>query len=121
MSQENPGLANLTNEELYEHISLIPDQKVQDYLNNLESKLKTALPKQEALVVEIAEFLSSLGLKIEEAQQITKILVTSLYAKSVNDLKTISDENFNEIFLQINPSFDAAYPNFLQKLRVYFK
>jgi hypothetical protein len=120
LSQEKGDISNLSQEELYKHISNIPDSKVQEYLVNLQGSINSTLPKQEALIVEISDFFQGLGLKLEEAQQITKILVTSLYVKNINDLKTISDQNYTEIFLQVNPEFNSTYPNFLASLKLYF-
>ncbi len=110
----------MSQEELYKQISNIPDNKVQEYLVNLQENINSTLPKAEALIVEVSDFFQGLGLKLEEAQQITKILVTSLYVKNINDLKTISDQNYTEIFLQVNPEFNTTYPNFLARLKVYF-
>jgi hypothetical protein len=120
LSQSHKGLNNLTQEELYEQISLIPDKQVQEYLSNLNSTLNTTLPRQEALIVEISDFFTGLGLKVEEAQQITRHLVSSLLVKRLSDLKSISDENFNQVFLQVNSNFNISHPNFLDKVKVYF-
>lgn len=120
LNQELGNISNLSKEDLYKKISNIPDSKVQDYLDNLQSSINSSLPKPEALIVEISEFFLGLGLKLEEAQQITKILVNSLYVKNINDLKTISDQNYSEIFHQVNQDFNTHYPDFLARLKVYF-
>ena len=120
LSKENSKLSNLSEEELYEQISLIPDEKIKEYLSSLENSLKTSLPKEEYLIVEISEFFTGLGLEIEEAQGLTKILVNTLFVKNLNDLKNISDENFNDAVTQVNKNFYINHPNFLEKLKVYF-
>ena len=115
------NISHLSQEDLYEKISLIPDKQVKEYLKSIENSIKSITPMDEALMVEVANLFVGLGLMSDEANQITSILISSLYVKNLKDLKGVSDQNLNEIFLKVNVNFHKNYPNFIEKLKILLK
>lgn len=123
LSQLNPGLdlSTLTSNELHEKLNTISDTEVRDYLERVNNQVESVKPAIESALVEVENFLVSLGLSSEEAVNTTKYLRKNLRIEGVSDLRNLSTNELTEAVNKNSKKSGTELDLLVKEIQLFFK
>jgi hypothetical protein len=115
-------LSTLTPKELHEIINLIPDSQVKEYLERVKNQVESTQPLTiETSLVEVENFLISIGFIREEAINITKHLRKNLKISAVSDLKNLSRNELSESLQSNSSKSNVELDLMLKEIQLFFR
>ena len=115
-------LSTLTPKELHEKINLIPDSQVKEYLERVKNQVESKQPLTiETSLVEVENFLISIGFFREEAINITKHLRKNLKISAISDLKNLSRNELSESLQNNSSKSNPELDLLLKEIQLFFR
>jgi hypothetical protein len=123
LSQLNPGLdlSTLTSIELHEKLNSISDIEVKNHLERVNNQVESLKPAIESALVEVENFLVSLGLSSEEAVNTTKYLRKNLRIEGVSDLKNLSTNELTEALDKNSKKSSSELDLLIKEIQLFFR
>lgn len=117
-ADKNPHiqLKGLPKSELKERISTITDQEVKDYVETLRNNIDGSRTNLE----DVERLFTAEGLNGEEAKRLTSVLNTQFHIESIENLKSLSEEELKEAFLTTVRSKNISFHDFNKNINSFY-